>query len=159
MMFLKIGVPKMLATETAIFRKSCFERTPLTFHLSLYYLSLLNQNLQCLRILQIILLILLKTPNQGRISNAFLTRIFCGICNIWFYQVKKLFYTAPGYLTAVWCVRNKIKFIYFDLLPLLFFASFMKNHHHTTLFSIIDTDHFTLNENNFSLSQFLQIKE
>ena len=29
-MLLKIGVPKMLATETAIFRKSYFERTPLT---------------------------------------------------------------------------------------------------------------------------------
>ena len=71
----------------------------------------------------------------------------------------KLFCTTPGSLTAVSCVRKKIKFIYFDLLPLLFFASFMKNHHHATLFPIIDTDHFTLNENNFSLSQFLQIKE
>ena len=29
-MFLKIGVPKMLAIETAIFRKSYFERTSLT---------------------------------------------------------------------------------------------------------------------------------
>ena len=56
--FHKIGAPKMLATETAIFRKSYFERTPLASHLSLYYL---------------------QRPNQGRISNAFLTRIFCGI--------------------------------------------------------------------------------
>ena len=29
-MFLEIGVPKMLATETAIFRNSYFQRTPLT---------------------------------------------------------------------------------------------------------------------------------
>ena len=29
-MFLEIGVPKMLATETAIFRNNYFQRTPLT---------------------------------------------------------------------------------------------------------------------------------
>ena len=29
-MFLEIGVPKMLATKTAIFRNNYFQRTPLT---------------------------------------------------------------------------------------------------------------------------------
>ena len=52
-------------------------------------------------------------------------------------------------------MRNKIKFIYFDLLTLMFFASFMKNQHYD-FFPRIDTDHFTLSENNFSLSLFLQ---
>ena len=39
----------------------------------------------------------------------------------------KLLFTAPGSVIAILCVRNKIKFINLDLLPLLFFASFMKN--------------------------------
>ena len=133
-MLFKIGVPKMLATETAIFKKNYFERTPLTGCNCILLKSALNQNIQCLRILQIILLILLKTPNQGPISNAFLTPIFCGIQNLKYLILPgiKILCTTPGSLTAVSCVRNKIKFIYFDLLPLLFFASFMKNHHHNT---------------------------
>ena len=49
----------------------------------------------------------------------------------------------------------ELKFIYFDLLTLMFFASFNKNQHYD-FFPLIDTDHFTLSENNFSLSQFLQ---
>ena len=67
----------------------------------------------------------------------------------------KLLFTAPGSYIAVWCVRNKIKFIYFDLLSSLFFASFVKNQHHDFFHKIV-TDR---SETNFKLSQLLQIKE
>ena len=54
----------------------------------------------------------------------------------------KLFSTEPATLIAVCCVRNTIKFIYFDLLPFMLFASFMKNQHYD-FFPVIDTDHTT----------------
>ena len=58
-MFLEIGVPKMVATEAAILGTTIFKEK-LSLAATLYYLSALNKNLQCLRILQIILIILLK---------------------------------------------------------------------------------------------------
>ena len=42
-MFRKIGIPKMLATQTAIFRNSFKEH--LSLAATVYYLSVLNQNL------------------------------------------------------------------------------------------------------------------
>ena len=56
---------QQLFSGTAIFR----EHLPLAA--TVYYLSILSQNLQCSRILRIILLILLKTPNQGRLKRIF----------------------------------------------------------------------------------------
>ena len=54
--------------------------------------------------------------------------------------------------------QNQIYLPWLLSFTVISFASFIKIIT-TTLFPIIDTDHFTLNENNFSLSQFLQSKE
>ena len=109
-------------------------------------------------ILQIILLILLRTPNRGYLKRIFNSNIFGNLeLQYLILPGRKPLYTALGSIIAVWCVQNKIKFIYYDLPPLLFFASFMKNQQHD-VFAIIDNEHFTLSEKNFSLSQFSQIK-
>ena len=144
----------MLATGATIFRNSCFQRTPLTgCHCIL--LSVLNQNLQCSRILQIILLILLKTPNQEHLKRTLNSNILCNLkfAIFDFIMYKTLVYSVRfPYSSFMRTKQNKV--CLFDLLPLLFFASFMKNQHHD-FFSYDDTDHFPLSENNFSLSQFL----
>ena len=62
----------MFATETAIFRNNYFQRTPLTGCYSIL-LSVLNQNLYCLRILQIIVKILLKNAHSKTFKRHFNT--------------------------------------------------------------------------------------
>ena len=109
-------------------------------------------------ILQIILLILLRTLSRGYLKRIFNSNIFGNLeLQYLILPGTKPLYTALGSIIAVWCVQNKIKFIYYDLPPLLFFASFMKNQQHDVL-AIIDNEYFTLSERNFSLSQFSQIK-
>ena len=78
---LKIGVPKMWATEIAIFRKSYFERTPLT---GCYCILL-----KCLEPEPLVFENIANhsadfiTNAQSRtFSIAVLTRIFCGISNL-----------------------------------------------------------------------------
>ena len=130
---LKIGVPKMLAAETAIFTKSYFERTPLT---SCYCILLKRLEPESLVFENI------ANDSAGFIENAQSRTYFKYIFNsniLWnlefeifdFTRYKTLVHGAR-FPPAAWCVRNKTKFIYFDLLPLLFFASFMKHHHHNT---------------------------
>ena len=60
LVFLKCWQQKQLFPGTAIFKEH------LSLAATVYYLSVLNKNLQRSSILQIILLILLKTRNQGR---------------------------------------------------------------------------------------------
>ena len=127
-MLLKIGVPKMLKTATAIFRKSYFqERTPLT---GCYCILLKGLEPEPLVFENI------ANHSAGFIKNAQSRTYFKCIFTsniLWNLEFAIFDFTryktlVHGILIAVWCVRNKIKFIYFHLLPLLLFASFTKNH-------------------------------
>ena len=82
---------QQLFSGTAIFKEH------LLLAATVYYLSILNQNLQCLRILQIILLILLKTPNQGRLKRIFNWNI------LW--NLKFAIFDFTRYKTLVYSVK------------------------------------------------------
>ena len=66
-MFLKCWQQKQLFSGTAIFKEH------LSLAATLYYLSVLNQNLYCLRILQIIVKILLKNAHSKTFKRHFNT--------------------------------------------------------------------------------------
>ena len=97
-------------------------------------------------------MILLKNAQSKTFKKHFNTNTLWNL-EFAFTRYKTLFNRARFPYKSL--MRTKQNQIY--LLPLLFFASFMKNQHYD-FFPIMDTDHFTLSENNFSLSQFLQIK-
>ena len=132
-MLLKIGVPKMLATETAIFRNRYFQKTSLTCCYCILLKRLEPEPLVFENIANHSAHFI-KNAQSRTYFKCILTRISCGIWNLQYLILPgtKFLCTAPGSLTADWCVRNKVKFIYFDLLLLLFFVIFMKNHHHNT---------------------------
>ena len=143
-MLLKIGVPKMLATETAIFRKSYFERTPLTG----CYCILLKR-------LEPETLVFENIANSfaNFIKNAQSRTYFKCIFNsniLWnlefaifdFTRCKTLVHGAWFHYSSL--MRTKQNQIY-----LLWFTAFIVCSLQvlwkiitTTLFSIIDTDHF-----------------
>ena len=99
-MLLKTGVPKMLATETDIFRKSYFERTPLTGCYSILLKRLESEPLVFENI---------ANHSADFIKSAQSKTYFKCIINsnnLWNLQYlllpgTKLLYTAPGSLTAV----------------------------------------------------------
>ena len=141
-----------MATETAIFRKSYFERTPLTG----CYCILLKR-------LEPEPLVFENIANHSAdfIKNAQSRTYFKCIFNsniLWNLEFAILDFTR--YKTLVHGARfpysnlMRIYLIYFLHCSLQVLWKIII----TTLFPIIDTDHFTLNENNLSLSQFLQIK-
>ena len=80
------------------------------------------------------------------------------ICLFNFTRYKTISHRARFPYSSLMRMKQN-QFFYFDLLPLLLFASFMKNQHCDFLsYNRHWPHHFTLSENDFSLSQFLQIK-
>ena len=149
-MLLKIGVTKMLATETTIFRKSYFERKPLT---GCYCILLKRLEPEPLVFKNI------AGHSTGFIKSAQSKTCYKLIFNsniLW--NLEYAIFDFTRYKTLLHYTRfpyrksNLFTLIYF----LYCFLQVLWKIINTTLFPIIDTDHFTLNEN--SLSQFLQIK-
>ena len=116
-MFLKCWQQKQRFSGTTVFKED------LSLAATVYYLSVFaNYSADFTKNAQS------KTFKTHFNTNTLWNLVFA-ISN--FTRYKTLVHRARFFI-AVWCVRNKVKFIYFDLLPLLFFASFMKNHHHNT---------------------------
>ena len=150
----------MLATEAAIFRKSYFEGTPL---IGCYCILLKHLEPEPLVFENI------ANHSADFIKNAQSRTYFKCIFNsniMWnlgfaifdFTRYKTLVHSARFSYSSLMRTKQKsnlFTLIYFFYCSLQFLWKIVTK----TLFSIIDTDHFTLNENKLSLCQFLQIKE
>ena len=120
-MFLEIGVPKMLSKETSIFRNNYFQRTPLTGCYSIL-LSVLNQNLYCLRILQIIVKILLKNAHSKTFKRHFNTNTLWNLefAIFDFTRYKTLFHRARFPYGSLNCTKqNQIYLLWFTSITVL----------------------------------------
>ena len=135
LLFLKCWQHNQLSWGTAILKEHLLLAT------TVYYLS---QNLECLRILQIILLILLKTPNRGHLKRIFNSNILWNLVFVIFdfTRCKTLVHSTRFLYSSL--MRTKQNQIY-----LLWFTSFTalcKFYEKLTLrffFPIIDTEHTT----------------
>ena len=150
-MFLKCWQHRQLFSGAAIFKEY------LSLAATVYYLSDLNQNLWCLRILQIILLILLKTPNQGHLKRIFNSNILWNLVFVIFdfTRCKTLVHSTRFlYSSLMRTKQNQIYLLWFTFFTVL--CKFCEKSTPRLFFPKIDTDR---SETNFRLSQFLQIKE
>ena len=149
-----------MATETAIFRKSYFERTPLTGCYSILLKRLESEPLVFENI---------ANHSADFIKSAQSKRYFKCIINsniLWnlefaifaFIRYKTLVHGARfPYSSLMRTEQSQIYLLWFTSFTVLY--KFYEKSTPQLFFLIIDTDHFTLSENNISLSQFLQIKE
>ena len=146
-MFLKCWQHRQLFSGAAIFKEY------LSLAATVCYLSDLNQNLWCLRILQIILLILLKTPNRGHLKRIFNSNILRNLkfALFDFTRYKTLFHSARfPYSRLMRTKQNQIYLLWFTSFTAL--CKFCENS--TPRFFSYNTRWLLY----FSLSQFLQTK-
>ena len=149
-----------MATETAIFRKSYFERTPLTGCYCILLKRLEPEPLVFENIANHSADFIKNAQSRTYFKCIFNSNILwnLGVAIFDLYQVQKSCarYQVPlQQFDAYGTKSNLFTLIYFLYCSLQVLWKIIT----LTFFPIIDTDHFTLNENNFSLSQFLQIKE
>ena len=149
-----------MATETVIFRKSYFERTPLTGCYCMLLKRLEPEPIVFENIANHSAYFIKSAQSRTHVKYIFNSNILWNLefCNIWFYQIQNS------------CARRQVPLQQFDahgaksnLFSLIYFLYCSLQ----VLWKIITATLFTynrhwplhLNENNFSLSQLLQIKE
>ena len=116
LVFLKCCQKKQVFSGTTIFKEH------LSLAATLYYLSVLNQNLYCLRILQIIVKILLKNAHSKTFKRHFNTNTLWNLefAIFDFTRYKTLFHRARFPYSSLNCTKqNQIYLLWFTSITVL----------------------------------------